>query len=95
MLQPQDVLNLVEEDFNCPSALVQLINALRRESLVEEIGDIEAPNAFVKKPDEPYGLIELSRLGAGKLDGHIQWLVLIQRWHNVREALANPVFPLS
>ena len=95
MRQPQDVLNLVEEDFNSPSAFVQLINALRRESLVEEIGDIEAPNAFVKEPHEPDARFELSGLGAGKLDRHIQWLVLIQRCHDVREALANPVFPLS
>ena len=95
MRQPQDVLNLVEEDFNSPSALVQLINALRGESLVEDIGDIEAPNPFLKKPHEPEALFELSGLGSGKLDRHIQWLVLIHRCHDVREALSNPVFLLS
>ena len=68
----KQVFEKVEEDFYGPSLTIQVVDDLWGEGHIEDIGQVEAPGAFVEQPHQPDVFVQKRLLGLGQLDRHIQ-----------------------
>lgn len=61
----------VEENLYLPTLGIQVVDQLRGEARLKDIGDVETPLFFMKQADQTYIVLEGRVLGLGEVHGQI------------------------